>query len=291
MQKFDETIETQKIRKPEWLKVRLPQGQKYGEVRDIVKTHKLNTVCEDARCPNLGECWGRGTATFMILGDICTRSCGFCAVKTGKPTEFDTQEPYRVADAVKRMRLKHVVITSVNRDERKTGGAEIFAETIRQIRNKVPGCKVEILTPDFKGVEEALDIIADAKPDIFSHNVETVPSLHKLVRPQAKYEQSLYVLDYMNRQGLVTKSGLMLGIGEKNDEVLSVLIDLQRISVDIITLGQYLQPTPKHLPIDRFVSPDEFDWFKQEGLNMGFKHVESGPLVRSSYHADEQTIC
>jgi len=291
MIKVDEKTGTKRIQKPDWLKVRLPHGQKYSEVKDIVRSNKLNTVCEDARCPNLGECWGRGTATFMILGDICTRSCGFCAVKTGLPTELDLFEPIRVANAVRKMNLRHVVITSVNRDELQTGGAEIFADTIQQIRVKVPGCKVEILTPDFKGVEEALDIIIDANPDIFSHNVETVPSLHKVVRPQAKYERSLYVLDYMKRKGQVTKSGMMLGIGEKNEEVMSVLKDLRRISVDIITLGQYLQPTPKHLPIDRFVTPDKFNWFKQECKDMGFKHVESGPLVRSSYHAEEQTAC
>ncbi len=291
MIKIDEKTDIKRIPKPDWLKVRLPHGQKYSEVKDIVKSNKLNTVCEDARCPNIAECWGRGTATFMILGDICTRSCGFCAVKTGLPTELDIFEPIRVANAVKKMNLKHVVITSVNRDELHTGGAEIFAETIKQIREKVTGCKVEILTPDFKGVEEALDIIVAANPDIFSHNVETVPNLHKIVRPQAKYERSLYVLDYMKRKGLITKSGMMLGIGEKNEEVLSVLKDLRRIFVDIITLGQYLQPTPKHLPIDRFVTPDEFNWFKKECRDMGFKHVESGPLVRSSYHADEQAVC
>jgi lipoic acid synthetase len=283
-------METVKTRKPDWLKIRLPHSGEYANVKDIVKTHRLNTICEDARCPNLGECWSRGTATFMILGDICTRSCGFCAVKTGMPTELDAFEPLRVAEAVREMGLRHVVVTSVNRDELKTGGAEIFAETILKIREKAPGCRVEVLTPDFRGFEEALDIVAEARPDIFNHNAETVPRLHRIVRPQAKYERSLYVLDYMKRKGLVTKSGLMLGIGEEMDEVIEVLKDLRPISVDIITLGQYLQPTPKHLPIDRFVTPTEFDWLKKEGLAMGFRHIESGPLVRSSYHAEEQTV-
>ena len=272
------------------MKVRLPQGKNYQDVRAIIDEHRLHTVCESARCPNVGECWSRRTATFMILGNICTRSCGFCAVKTGRPTELDLEEPYRVAEAVARLRLRHAVITSVNRDELKDGGAGIFAETIRQIRRKVPGCRVEVLTPDFKGEEFALDIVAEAAPDIFNHNVETVPRLYRTVRPQAKYERSLYVLDYMKRHGLVTKSGLMVGIGERPEEVIEVLRDLRRVHVDIVTIGQYLQPTPQHLPIHRYVDPEEFAWYRQEGLAMGFAHVESGPLVRSSYHADEQTV-
>jgi len=275
-------------RKPSWLKVRLPQGKSYVDVRSLVNSQKLHTVCESARCPNVGECWNRRTATFMILGNICTRSCRFCAVKTGKPTELDTQEPRRVAEAVKKLDLRHAVITSVNRDELEDGGAIIFAETIRQIRKNVPGCRIEVLTPDFKGEKDALDIVLDANPDIFNHNIETIPRLYQTVRPQAKYERSLYVLDYMKKHGAITKSGLMVGIGERSEEVIDVMKDLRSISVDILTIGQYLQPTPEHLPVDRYVEPSEFDWYKEEGLKMGFSHVESGPLVRSSYHADEQ---
>lgn len=276
-------------RKPAWLKVRLPEGRAYTDVRALIDSHKLHTVCESARCPNVGECWSRRTATFMILGNICTRRCGFCAVQTGRPTELDTDEPRRVAEAVKQLNLRHAVITSVNRDELRDGGAAIFAETIRQIRLRVPGCRVEVLTPDFKGEEEALDIVRKAGPDIFNHNVETVPRLYRAVRPQAKYDRSLYVLDYMKRHRLVTKSGLMVGIGEKPLEVIQVMEDLRRIAVDILTIGQYLQPTKDHLPIDRFVEPEEFRWYRQQGLRLGFTHVVSGPLVRSSYHADEQT--
>lgn len=278
------------IRKPAWLKVRLPQAQAYSDVKELIDSHQLHTVCQSARCPNVGECWSRKTATFMILGNVCTRSCRFCAVKTGRPTELDTREPERVANAVKKLNLRHAVITSVNRDELDDGGAFIFAETIRQIRETVPGCRIEILTPDFKGDEDALDIIVEAAPDIFNHNMETVPRLYRTVRPQAKYDRSLYVLDYLKRHNLITKSGVMVGIGEKPDEVIAVMKDLRRISVDILTVGQYLQPTPDHLPIDRYVEPDEFDWYKTEGLKMGFVHVESGPLVRSSYHADEQVV-
>jgi lipoic acid synthetase len=225
----------------------------------------------------------------MILGDICSRNCRFCAVKTGISTELDTQEPYRVAEAVKSLNLRHAVITSVNRDELDDGGASIFAETVRQIRHTVPNCRIEILTPDFKGDEQALEIILDANPDIFNHNIETVPRLYKTVRPQAQYQRSLDVLDYMKRHRAVTKSGLMVGIGEQPFEVIDVMKDLRHISIDILTIGQYLQPTPEHLPIDRYVEPSEFDMYKREGFMMGFTHVESGPLVRSSYHADEQT--
>ena len=275
------------VRKPSWLKVKLPQGPAYSGVKNLVDSFNLHTVCQSARCPNVGECWSKKTATFMILGNICTRSCRFCAIKTGKPTELDTQEPYRVAQAVKKLNLRHAVITSVNRDELKDGGAAIFAETIRQIRSEVPGCRVEVLTPDFKGDENALDIILQAKPDIFNHNIETVPRLYKTVRPQAKYEQSLYVLDYMKRHDSITKSGLMVGIGEQTSEVFEVMKDLSRISVDLLTIGQYLQPTPDHLPIHRYVNPEEFLQYKKAGEKMGFSHIESGPLVRSSYHADE----
>jgi lipoic acid synthetase len=275
-------------RRPEWLKVRLPSGAGYHEIKNIVQSGRLHTVCEEARCPNIGECWGRRTATFMILGDTCTRSCGFCAVKTGRPLFLDRDEPRRVAEAVKQMALKHAVITSVNRDELPDGGAEIFADTIRQIRAKVPECRVEVLIPDFKGDLIALQKVIDAQPDILNHNTETVPRLYRLVRPQGRYEWTLKVLKYAKDSAMVTKSGLMLGIGESTEEVLAVMADLSAIQVDILTLGQYLQPTKAHLPVDRFVHPNEFAMLKREGLRMGFRHVESGPLVRSSYHADEQ---
>jgi lipoic acid synthetase len=284
------TEEKPRPRRPEWIRAKLPYGENYTQLLHLMRGKQLHTVCEEARCPNLGECWGRGTATFMILGDICTRSCGFCAVKTGKPTELDTDEPHRVAEAVASMKLRHVVITSVNRDELKDGGASIFAETIRQIRIREPRCRIEILIPDFKGEKLALDIVVDSAPDILNHNVETVPRLYSIVRPQAKYERSLEVLKYFKERGLATKSGMMVGIGERAEEVLEVMKDLRTSDVDILTIGQYLQPTKEHLPIDRYVTPDEFKMYKQHGLEMGFKFVESGPLVRSSYHADEQII-
>jgi lipoic acid synthetase len=279
-----------KERRPEWLRIKLQVNESFMKVRNIVSDHKLHTVCEEARCPNMSECWSRGTATFMILGDICTRSCGFCAVKTGKPVGLDIDEPRRVAQAVKLMGIKHAVITSVNRDDLKDGGAGIFAETIKKIRELVPECRVEVLIPDFKGDEKALDIVIEAKPDILNHNVETVPRLYKIVRPQAKYERSLKVLEYCKKHGLVTKTGLMLGIGEKTEEVVDVMKDLRSIDVDILTLGQYLQPTKMHLPVDRFVQPEEFEMLKKIGLEMGFKYVESGPLVRSSYHAESHIV-
>jgi lipoic acid synthetase len=276
-------------RRPEWLKAKIPAGSGYVHIDEIIRSHRLHTVCEEARCPNLGECWNLGTATFMILGDICTRSCGFCAVKTGRPAPgLDWDEPKRVVEAVELMKIKHVVITSVNRDERKDGGAPIFAETVRLIHERVPGCKVEVLIPDFKGSEEALGIVLSAKPDILNHNVETVPRLYRQVRPQANYRQSLEVLDRAKLKGFVTKTGLMLGIGEKTEEVIEVMKDARAVSCDILTLGQYLQPTREHLPIDRYVHPDEFKMLKDEGIKMGFRHVESGPLVRSSYHAAGQ---
>ncbi len=276
-------------RRPEWLKARIPGGNGFVHLEGIIRTHNLHTVCEEARCPNLGECWNLGTATFMILGDICTRSCGFCAVKTGRPAaELDWDEPRRVVEAVEMMNIKHAVITSVNRDERKDGGAPIFAETIKLIHQRVPGCKVEVLIPDFKGSEEALDIVLAAKPDILNHNVETVPRLYRSIRPQANYQQSLEVLDRAKQKGFITKTGLMLGIGEKTEEVVEVMKDVREVKCDILTLGQYLQPTKEHVPIDRYVHPDEFKMLKMEGLRLGFKHVESGPLVRSSYHAAGQ---
>ncbi len=277
-------------RRPEWIRAKLPYGENYTKLLHIMRGKELHTVCEEARCPNLGECWGRGTATFMILGDVCTRSCGFCAVKTGRPTVLDTDEPRRVADAVASMKLRHVVITSVNRDELNDGGASIFAETIRQIRIRDPKCRIEVLIPDFKGDKLAMDIVVDAGPDILNHNIETVPRLYSVVRPQAKYERSLEVLKYFKEHGLVTKTGVMVGIGEKPEEIIEVMKDMRKSDVDILTVGQYLQPTKEHLPIDRYVTPDEFEMYRKNGLKMGFKYVESGPLVRSSYHADEQIV-
>jgi lipoic acid synthetase len=275
--------------RPEWLKAKIPGGTGYTRLDGIMRSHKLHTVCEEARCPNMGECWNLGTATFMILGDICTRSCGFCAVKTGRPEYgLDWDEPRRVVDAVEKMNIRHAVITSVNRDERKDGGAPIFAETVRLIHERVPNCKIEVLIPDFKGSEEALDIVLASMPDILNHNLETVPRLYRTVRPQANYQQSLEVLKRAKGKGFVTKSGLMLGIGERMEEILEVMKDARAVACDILTLGQYLQPTKEHLPIDRYVHPDEFKMLKEEGLRMGFRHIESGPLVRSSYHAAGQ---
>jgi lipoic acid synthetase len=276
-------------RLPEWIRGRLPAGAGYEKVKALVSDQNLHTVCEEARCPNLGECWSRGTATFMILGDICTRACSFCAVKTGRPTELDLDEPRRVADSVRTMRLHHAVITSVNRDELLDGGSSIFAETIWQIRNVLPSCRVEVLIPDMLGRREALQKIFDEKPDILNHNLETVPRLYRNVRPSAAYGRSLNVLSWAKESGLVTKSGLMLGLGEALSEVRDVMRDLRAIDCDILTLGQYLRPTDWHHPVIRYVHPDEFAQLKEEGLAMGFRHVEAGPLVRSSYHADEQS--
>ncbi|HVN47734.1 MAG TPA: lipoyl synthase [Bacteroidota bacterium] len=277
------------VRRPDWLKVRIPGGDEFSRIDHLMRTKKLHTVCEEARCPNMGECWKLGTATFIILGDICTRSCGFCAVKTGRP-EFglDWDEPRRVVEAIESMKVRHAVITSVNRDERSDGGAPIFAATIRMIHERVADCKVEVLIPDFKGSKEALSIVLDAKPDILNHNLETVPRLYRTVRPQANYQQSLEVLERAKQYGAVTKTGMMLGIGETTDEVIAVMNDARAVGCDILTLGQYLQPTQNHLPIDRYVHPDEFRMLKEQGLTMGFRHVESGPLVRSSYHAAGQ---
>jgi lipoyl synthase len=275
-------------RRPEWLKAKVPSGEVYTKLKQLIDGKKLHTVCEEARCPNMGECWNHGTATFMILGDTCTRSRGFCAVKTGKPTELDAQEPFRVAEAVKAMNVRHAVITSVNRDELYDGGSQIFAETIREIKKISPGTRVEVLIPDFKGDEFALEIVLAAFPDVLNHNVETVPRLYSNVRPQANYQRSLELLERAKRRGFVTKTGLMLGIGERTAEVLDVMDDLRKVNCDILTFGQYLQPTKEHLPVDRFVHPDEFKMLKDTGLGMGFRYVESGPLVRSSYHAEGQ---
>ncbi len=275
-------------RRPHWLKIKLPGGNDYSKVNEIIQDENLFTVCQSARCPNQGECWSRRTATFMILGDICTRNCRFCAVTTGKPGELDADEPRRVANAVKALDLRYAVVTSVTRDDLADGGSAHFAETIRLIQEKQPDCKVEVLIPDFKGNVEALKAVLDAKPDILNHNVETVPSLYSKVRPQANYKQSLTVLENAFKMGAVTKSGIMVGVGETLDEIVNLMKDLLAVNCKILTIGQYLQPTKDHLAIERFVTPEEFEQYKQIGLGLGFEHIESGPLVRSSYHADEQ---
>ena len=276
-------------RKPSWLRAKIPGGPVYQQTTQIVREHKLHTVCESAQCPNLGECWSRKTATIMILGNICTRSCGFCAVQTGRPTELDRDEPRRVAEAIRLMGLRHAVITSVARDELRDGGAGIWAETIRAVRAVNPGTAIEVLIPDFKGRWQDLETVLEARPDILNHNVETVPRLHKLVRPQAKYERSLEMLRRAKAAGFVTKSGLMLGIGERDDEIDATLRDMAADRLDILTLGQYLRPSAQHLPLYRWVPPEDFARWKQFSLGLGCRVVESGPLVRSSYHADEQS--
>jgi lipoic acid synthetase len=283
----EENNQAIRIKKPSWLRVKLPIGENYRKVRGLVDQHKLHTICESGSCPNMGECWGEGTATFMILGNICTRSCGFCAVVTGKPESVDEFEPGRVAESVKIMGVKHAVITSVDRDDLKDGGSEIWAQTVRAIRQKSPGTTMETLIPDFAGKWENLQKIIDVAPEIVSHNLETVRRLTKQVRIQAKYDRSLEVLFRLKKGQMRTKSGVMLGLGENSDEVLETMTDLRQVGVDILTLGQYLQPTPKHLPIVEFIHPEIFDFYRQEGLKMGFRYVESGPLVRSSYHAEK----
>ena len=286
----EENNQTIRIKKPSWLRVKLPIGENYRKVRGLVDQHKLHTICESGSCPNMGECWGEGTATFMILGNICTRSCGFCAVITGKPESVDEFEPGRVAESVKIMGVKHAVITSVDRDDLKDGGSEIWAQTVRAIRQKSPGTTMETLIPDFAGKWENLQKIIDVAPEIVSHNLETVRRLTKQVRIQAKYDRSLEVLFRLKKGQMRTKSGVMLGLGETFDEVLETMTDLRQVGVDILTLGQYLQPTPKHLPIVEFIHPEIFDFYRQEGLKMGFRYVESGPLVRSSYHAEKHVF-
>jgi lipoic acid synthetase len=276
-----------RIKKPKWLRVKLPTGENYRKVRALVDEHKLHTICESGNCPNMGECWGEGTATFMILGNICTRSCGFCAVHTGKPEEADPFEPGRVANSVKTMRVKHAVITSVDRDDLKDGGSTIWAQTVRAIRNQSPETTLETLIPDFAGNWENLQAIIDVAPEIVSHNLETVRRLTKQVRIQAKYDRSLEVLFRLKKGGMRTKSGIMLGLGETDEEIIETMEDLRSVQVDIITLGQYLQPTPKHLPIAEFVTPERFEKYRLLGIEMGFRYVESGPLVRSSYHAEK----
>jgi len=274
-------------RHPEWIRVRLPGGDNYTELKSLMRREGLHTVCEEARCPNIAECWSRRTATFMILGDTCTRSCGFCAVKTGRPLTLDRDEPRRVGDAARRMGLKHAVITSVNRDELDDGGAEIFAATIRAIRSEIPSCAVEVLIPDFGGVWWALDLVIAERPDVLNHNTETVPRLYRAVRPQAEYGRTLELIRRSKAAGMRTKSGLMLGLGETRAELLAVLADLRTSGCDVLTLGQYLRPTRDHFEVVEYIRPEIFDELGETARDMGFEHVESGPLVRSSYHADE----
>jgi lipoyl synthase len=276
--------------KPAWLKARAPLGDNYHELKKLARTLDLHTVCESAQCPNIGECWNHKTATFMLLGNLCTRRCGFCAVPKGKPEPLDWDEPRRVAEAVARLGLKHTVVTSVNRDDDNMGGAQIFAETIREIRRQAPGCQVEVLIPDFQGHEDCLQAVIEAKPEVLNHNTETVPRLYRAVRSGARYERTLDLLANVKRFAphMVSKTGVMVGIGETMDELLEVFRDLAGRKVDILTVGQYLRPSKDHLPITRYYTPDEFAFMKREALQMGFRHVESGPLVRSSYHAHEQ---
>jgi lipoic acid synthetase len=280
----------EKPRKPNWLRVKLPIGEEYRKVRQIVDTHKLHTICESGNCPNMGECWGEGTATFMILGNICTRSCGFCAVATGKPLPADLKEPKRVAEAILLMKVKHAVVTSVDRDELKDGGSIIWQQTINAVREISPGTTLETLIPDFKAEKENIQRIIDAAPEVVSHNIETVERLTRKVRIQAKYWRSMEVLRFLKEGGMRTKSGIMLGLGETKEEVVQTMQDLKDSNVDVVTIGQYLQPTPKHLPVDRYVHPSEFAELREIGYRMGFDYVESGPLVRSSYHSDRHVI-
>lgn len=276
--------------KPSWLKIDLPTGENYTRVKKIVKEHKLHTICEDGRCPNMGECWGAGTATFMILGNVCTRSCSFCAVATGRPGEYDLDEPFRVAEAVRLMGVKHCVITSVNRDELKDKGATVWAETIREVKKQNPGTTIETLIPDFKAQWDLLYQVLDARPDVVSHNMETVERLYRLVRPQAKYARSLEQIQRTKAYGARTKSGAMLGCGETPEEVFQLMRDLHENGCDVLTLGQYLQPTKMHLPVADYVHPDQFKLYEEKGLEMGFMFVESGPMVRSSYHAEKHVL-
>ena len=283
-------MNVQRVPKPKWLRVKLPTGENYKMVRNLVSEHKLHTICESGNCPNMGECWGEGTATFMILGNICTRSCGFCAVATGKPLSVNPHEPQDVARSIQLMKVKHAVITSVDRDDLQDGGASIWAATVRAVRAQAPGVTMETLIPDFAGKWENLQVIIDVAPEIVSHNLETVRRLTKQVRIQAKYDRSLEVLRRLKQGGMKTKSGVMLGLGESHDEVLETMEDLRSVGLDVITLGQYLQPTPKHLPVAEFITPERFAEYEHIGKQMGFRHVESGPLVRSSYHAEKHML-
>lgn len=282
--------ETIKRNKPDWLRVKLPIGESYKHVRGLVDTHKLHTICESGNCPNMGECWGEGTATFMILGNVCTRSCGFCAVATGKPESVDWDEPQRVAEAIYLMKVKHAVITSVDRDELKDGGSVIWYNTINAVKALTPNTTLETLIPDFKGEKENIQRIIDAAPEVVSHNIETVERLTKQVRIQAKYWRSMEVIKTLKQAGMRTKSGIMLGLGEQKNEVVQTLQDLANAGCDVVTIGQYLQPTKKHLPVQRFAHPDEFAEYKEIGYQLGLDYVESGPLVRSSYHSERHVI-
>ena len=277
----------EKIRKPKWLKVKLPTSEAYKNIRGITKSHDLHTICESGNCPNMGECWGAGTATFMILGNICTRSCGFCNVITGRPLAVDILEPKKVARSVKLMKIKHAVITSVDRDDLQDGGASIWVETINEIRKENPTTTMETLIPDFKGRLQDIKPIIDVAPEVVSHNMETVRRLTKKVRIQAKYDRSLDTLRYLNEGGIRTKSGIMLGLGETDEEIVETMHDLRDVGVSVLTIGQYLQPSKKHLPVVKFITPKQFDKYKEIGLSLGFQHVESSPLVRSSYHAEK----
>ena len=284
-------VAIQRVKKPKWLRVKLPTGENYKNVRGLVDKYKLHTICESGHCPNMGECWGAGTATFMILGNICTRSCGFCNVATGRPLSVDWEEPEKVARSVKLMQIKHAVLTSVDRDDLADGGSIIWKETVDAIRRISPNTTMETLIPDFKGEFHNVDRIIEANPEIVSHNIETVRRLTRKVRIQAQFDRSLSVLKYLKEKGIQrTKSGIMLGLGETEDEVLDAMKDLRKADVDVVTIGQYLQPTPRHLPVVEFVTPEVFERLKEIGLKMGFKHVESGPLVRSSYHAEKHLL-
>ena len=280
----------QRVPKPTWLRAKAPSGDNFHNLKKLARGLGLHTVCESAQCPNIGECWNHKTATFMLLGDICTRRCGFCAVPKGRPEPIDWDEPRRVAEAVATLGLKHAVVTSVNRDDDNIGGAKVFAETIREIRELTPDCRIEVLIPDFQGLDEALKVVLDANPDVLNHNTETVPRLYRVVRSGARYERTLTLLANAKKfsPGMVTKSGVMVGLGESSEELVEVFRDLGSRGVDILTVGQYLRPSKDHLPIARFYAPDEFEYLKNEALRFGFRHVESGPMVRSSYHAHEQ---
>jgi len=287
----DNSVITPRIKKPDWLRVKLPVGKKYTDLRGLVDKYKLNTICTSGSCPNMGECWGEGTATFMILGNICTRSCGFCGVKTGKPETVEWDEPEKVARSIYLMKIKHAVITSVDRDDLKDGGSIIWAETVEAIRRTNPNTTLETLIPDFRGIKTNIDRLIEVAPEVISHNLETVRRLTREVRIQAQYDRSLEVLAYLKDSGQErTKSGIMLGLGEKEDEVIETLHDLHKAKVDIITIGQYLQPSKQHLPVHEFITPAQFDKYKKIGLDLGFKYVESGALVRSSYRAEKHLI-
>jgi len=283
---IQKNIPAGEVKRPDWLRVKLPYGESFRQVRSIIDDHALHTVCESARCPNMGECWGAGTATFMILGNVCTRACAFCAVATGRPTELDTEEPLRVAKAIQLMGIKHAVITSVNRDELSDGGASIWADTVREIHQHTPEVTMETLIPDFKAKWDALALVTAEKPNVISHNMETVKRLYRKVRPQAKYERSLEQIKRTHEASIRTKSGIMLGLGETTDEVFEIMDDLVAHDCDVLTLGQYLQPTKMHLPVVEFIHPEVFDLYRERGLAAGLNYVESGPLVRSSYHSE-----